>query len=60
MFALAQADDFDPLPVGIDLLAVDEEVDGRGRVFDLHVEDDLLALHTLLEFAHSLHESIVI
>ena len=60
MLSVSEVDHLDPLAVRLDLLSVLEELDGRVGVLDLHVEDDLLALHALLELAHPLDELVVV
>ena len=60
VLSVSAVDDFDALAVRDDGLPVEEEVDGRLRVLDLHVEDDLLPLDALLELAHPLHEAVVV
>ena len=60
VLAIAAIHHLHPLSVRHDLLSVEEEVDGRVGVLDLHVEDDLLALHALLELAHALDELVVV
>lgn len=60
VLSVSEVDDLDAVAVRHDGLAVEEEVDRRQRVFDLHVEDDLLPLDALLELAHPLHEGVVV
>ena len=60
VLSVSEVDDLDALAVGHDGLAVEEEVDRRLRILDLHIEDDLLPLDALLELAHPLHEAVVV
>jgi len=59
MFSIAQILNLHALAIRHDELAVLVELDWRVGITNLHVEDDLLSLHALLEFTHALHELVV-